>query len=65
IVCRWIKRKKDYYNEIRRLTADVPDKKMLLKDKTIKLFLLTGVNGYQIRRMVKDIYLHVFYRNLR
>ena len=59
------KRKKDYYNEIRRLTADVPDKKMLLKDKTIKLFLLTGVNGYQIRRMVKDIYLHVFYRNLR
>ena len=60
-----LKRRRAYYQEIRKQSADVPDKSMLLKDKYIALFLNTGVNGYQIRRVLKKIYLHVFYRNLR
>lgn len=59
------KKKNAYYRAIRRETDGLQDTRMLFKSRALLLFLRTGVNSYQMKRVLKALYLHMAYPKLR
>jgi hypothetical protein len=47
--------KRRYYKELRKPTKKVKNTSMLKQSKTIRLFLLTGINFFAVKRVIKSV----------